>query len=202
MKNIKRINLFLLIFIPIFLAGYFLLISAFLDKARAETCEGGACSPILVIGKSVDKVIAEPGEEIVYTVTYRNIGEGTATGVVVKDLLNYINQSYLTFVSADPQPTVGTGTWNIGTLNPGEIGTIRITAMINPTNLPVGTTEIKNIASIDSNETTLQTSNCTSTFVTKVGNPTLSITKSVNKTNASMGEEIVYTLKAKRLFIL
>jgi len=196
-KNMKKIKLnpILIKSIPVLIGLVFVL--GFFNTAAAQTCEGGACAPILIIGKSVDKIIANPGDEIVYTVNYRNIGEGTATGVVVKDLLNYINQSYLTFVSANPQPTSGTGTWSIGTLGPGEMGVITITARIDPTNLPVGTTEIKNIAYIDSNETAMQNSNCTSTFVTKVGNPILSITKSVNKTNASVGDEIVYTLNYK-----
>jgi len=150
-------------------------------------------TPNLLISKSVDKSSVSPGDEVVYTLNYTNIGNAAATGVIVRDTFNYVNQQYLTFVSALPSPSSGTDTWNIGTLNPGQSGQISIRAKVGAS-VPVGTTEIKNRGSIQSNETSLQYSNCANFFVTRTGNATLTITKSVNKTYASPGDEIVYTL--------
>src|SRR4030042_1142942 len=150
-------------------------------------------APLLVINKTVDKSNTVPGDEVEYTLNYANIGNALATGVVVKDPFNYINQQYLTFISATPDPSSGNDTWNIGTLNAGQSGQITIRAK-EDNDVPVGTTEIKNRGSIQSNELSLVYSNCANFFVTVVGNPSLTITKSVNKLNASPGDEIVYTL--------
>jgi uncharacterized repeat protein (TIGR01451 family) len=150
-------------------------------------------APLLVINKTVDKSNTVPGDEVVYTLNYANIGNGPATGVVVKDPFNYVNQEYITFISATPAPSSGNDTWNIGTLNAGQSGQITIRAKVD-NDVPVGTTEIKNRGSIQSNELSLIYSNCANFFVTVVGNPSLTITKSVNKLNASPGDEIVYTL--------
>ncbi len=150
--------------------------------------------PLLVINKIVDKSNTLPGDEVVYTINYANIGNAIATGVIVKDTFNYVNQQYLSFVSANPSPSTGTDTWNIGTLSPGQSGQITIRASVNNSGIPIGTTEIKNRGSIQSNATVFQYSNCANFFVTVAGNPYIGITKTVNKTSASPGDEIIYTL--------
>lgn len=153
--------------------------------------------PNLIINKSVNKTTPSAGETITYTIDYKNIGDGPATGIVIQDKFNYINQQYLSFVSATPAPDPGTtDTWNIGTLVTGQSDQISIRAKISDS-MPLGTTEIKNRASIDSNETQFQYSNCANVFVTVTGTASISITKSVDKTSASPGDTITYTLNYK-----
>lgn len=132
--------------------------------------------PDLIVHKTVNKTSAEPEEEVIYTLNYENIGETAATGVVIQDKFDYINQEYLTFVSATPSPSSGNNTWNIGTLNPGQSGQIFITAKVKDS-VPLGTIEIKNRFSIDSNETSFMYSNCINFTVTVSGEPDLVITK-------------------------
>ncbi|MFZ5559436.1 MAG: hypothetical protein ACOZAL_01425 [Patescibacteria group bacterium] len=179
---------------PVCAPGFHCDITTSIGYHYCEGNEGG--TPNLIISKSVNKNTANPGDEVVYTLTYANVGEGSANGVIVKDTFNYINQQYLTFISATPAPTSGTDTWSIGTLNAGQSGQITIRAGVS-TSVPIGTTEIKNRATIQSNEVSLIYSNCANFFVTRAGVPSLSITKSVSKSSASPGESIVYTLNYK-----
>jgi len=153
---------------------------------------GYTANPSLIINKSINKSTAVPGEEIIYTIDYQNIGNATATNVVIRDAFDYINQQYLTFVSSVPAPSSGNNTWNLGNIAPGQSGRLTIIARILNT-IPSGTFEIKNRASIESNETSLVYSNCANTIVSG-GAPSLAITKSVDQYSAAPGDEIVYTL--------
>lgn len=83
------------------------------------------------ITKEVSSVHADPGDTIVYTITYQNQTSATVTGVMVTDVLSddLLNPSF------DPEYTnkVGTTyTWDIGQLGPGSDGTIIISAQIDP----------------------------------------------------------------------
>ena len=83
------------------------------------------------ITKEVSSVHADPGDNIVYTITYQNQTSATVTGVMVTDVLSddLLNPSFV------PEYTnkVGTTyTWDIGQLGPGSDGTIIISAQIDP----------------------------------------------------------------------
>ena len=137
------------------------------DTAKIIVNKEEPSFPSLIISKSVDKTQASPNDEIIYTLNYQNIGNAAATDVIIKDIFDYTNQQYLTFVSAFPSPSSGNNTWNIGTLNAGQTGQIIIRAKIS-NSMPSGTTEIKNRGSIDSNETPFMYSNCANTSVSTV----------------------------------
>ncbi len=63
-------------------------------------------APVLTITKSVDRMTASPGDTLVYTLTYRNTGNGRATGVTVSDVV----PAHTTFVSASGGWTLATDT--------------------------------------------------------------------------------------------
>ena len=69
-------------------------------------------APVLTITKSVDRMTASPGDTLVYTLTFRNTGNGRATGVTVGDVV----PAHTTFVSASGGGTLATSTvsWAIG----------------------------------------------------------------------------------------
>ena len=166
------------------LIAVFVLVSIFVPFTGIS-----ASSPSLSISKSVDKRFALPNEEIVYTLNYQNSGPGTATGVVIKDSFTDQNQHYLTFISATPTPDSGSDTWIIDSLSPAQTGQITIRAKISSA-IYLGSLEIKNRASIDSNETTLRYSNYASTFVSV--RPAINITKSIrNITTSSSFSQVV-----------
>ena len=128
-------------------------------------CNFGNCVPVLSISVSVNKTTASPGDEIIYTITYRNSGDARATGIVIKDSFWYTNQNYLNFISADPAPDSGNDTWIIDEpLDYNESGQIVVRTQIKSV-LPSNSVQIKNQVSIDSNETTPKYSNYVSVFV-------------------------------------
>ena len=87
--------------------------------------------PNLVQNKTVTPTgQVSPGQTLTYTMTVQNTGGTAATGVVAVDNL----PAGVTFVSATP--SVGTfdsstGTWTIGTVDPGQTVTLVITATVN-----------------------------------------------------------------------
>ena len=70
---------------------------------------------------------AKQGKDITYTITYKN--EGTVSATNVKITETYPPE--VEYVSADPEPNTGNNQWTIiGTLTPGQEGTITITVHI------------------------------------------------------------------------
>jgi len=161
-------------------------------STKVDVCDSCVpCNPKLLISKSVDKTRANAGDEIVYTVNYE-IDCGTCNkvfhNVVIKDPFNNLNQNYLTFISANPAPSSGNDTWNLGDINTGQSGQITIRARISDS-IPCGDTGILNKASIDSNETDIQYSNDVSTDLYRsCENPAPTCSISANPSNILNGQ--------------
>ena len=94
----------------------------------------------LIIEKTDHRETASPGEELTYEITYRNEGNITAEDVRIEDTL----PEEVVFISASPEGYVYDETehkviWeNLGSLAPGESGTVYITVQI-PDDTPNGT---------------------------------------------------------------
>ncbi len=97
-------------------------------------------NPDVVTQKAVSAISGSylPGQTVEYTLTYQNIGAAVANGVIVRDTL----PSQVTYVvnSSTSTPNIGqptvvgqTLTWNIGSLNPGQSGQIKIRVTIKAT---------------------------------------------------------------------
>jgi len=70
---------------------------------------------------------AKKGDEITYTIEYKNEGNFDESNLVVTETY----PSEVEFISSDPDPDTGTTTqWTVGTLEAGEEGTIEITVKI------------------------------------------------------------------------
>jgi len=76
----------------------------------------------------------EPGELITYTLTYSNSGEGTATGVVITDIvpLTLTNLSVVTSGATITRTPGVTYAWSVADLAYGEGGVITITGRVDP----------------------------------------------------------------------
>jgi len=95
----------------------------------------GVADPALV--KLVDPALAQPGETVNYTLTVTNNSGAAALGVIVSDPV----PNTLQIVSAStPQGTYSingqTVTFNVGTVNPGQVIVLRITARVRPDVIP------------------------------------------------------------------
>ena len=117
----------------------------------------------LTLTKVVNKSTAVPGDELAYTITVKNIGDGDCTGggVKIEDVLD-TNLTYLRY-SVSSNLTAGYGSdpvytganhtlhFNAGTLTPGEVGTVSVYAKVNnPTQC--GDFSVKNQAKVTAAE--------------------------------------------------
>ncbi|MGB1255423.1 MAG: SdrD B-like domain-containing protein, partial [Thiolinea sp.] len=80
----------------------------------------------LSVQKTIDKNSVLRGETIVYTITVRNDGADTATGVEVVDAL----PAGISYMSHNFVETYGDGLWEVGSLAPGEVRVLEITAKV------------------------------------------------------------------------
>jgi len=139
----------------------------------------------LTIEKIANSSTVNNGEIINYTIIVQNHGPDNATGVYVTDLLN----EGLEFISASsPSYDRSTGIWNIGELGNGESIELNIEAKVVLSGI------IENLANITSNEPNINPN--TNTSITINSNPIVNITveKSVNSTNVTNGDTILYTI--------
>jgi hypothetical protein len=92
-------------------------------------------APDLVISQAVTPEIAEPGQTVTYTLTFRNDGNATATNVVI-DFKKPDSLIQTTIESQGPAVTVVENSnyvLNVVDLTPGTEGTIVVTGIVDPT---------------------------------------------------------------------
>jgi uncharacterized repeat protein (TIGR01451 family) len=102
-------------------------------------------APNLQLGKSADATgTVVSGTQITYTLTYTNTGNAPATNTVITEAV----PAGTTFVACSNSCVVSgsTVTWNVGTVNPGDVGAVTLTVAVNDS---VGC-QICNIADISS----------------------------------------------------
>jgi uncharacterized repeat protein (TIGR01451 family)/LPXTG-motif cell wall-anchored protein len=96
----------------------------------AQACEEQkVCNLTLTKTDSVDPV--EPGDELVYHLTLKNIGNGdcTGTGVLIKDVFDP-NTTYVGSSKTPAETTSEYIKWNFGTVTPGEIENVDLTMLV------------------------------------------------------------------------
>ena len=145
----------------------------------------------LGVTKSVSDSNPGEGDNVVYTMVVTNNGPDNATGVVFDDVLP-TGVSYGSDTGGGDYDD-STGEWTIGNLSSGSSTTLQITVSID-----VGTalSSITNTMTLDSvNEDDTVISNNTDSAILMVkGNVDLAVTKTVNDSNPSTNEMIVYTI--------
>ena len=157
-----------------------------------EVCS--APPPNLVLNKRVDQVSAVAGDTLTYTIDYANTGASDATGVVLSDTL----PTGVTFASSSPAPSASAPplyTFDLGTVAAGASGSVSIGVDVeNP--LDGAITELRNIATITSNETPEVTATATTGIEGSgsSGPPVLVISKSANLTRIGIGDTVTYTI--------
>jgi uncharacterized repeat protein (TIGR01451 family) len=102
------------------------------DGIPEDTAEDCGDLPLidLELDKSVNNSFPPIGTQVTFTVVVTNAGQNTATGVIVTDQL----PSGFTYAGhAGGTYNPNTGAWNIGTMLPGAVVTLQITAIVNAT---------------------------------------------------------------------
>ncbi len=158
----------------------------------------------LALSKTANVGSAQAGDSFTYQLTIVNNGTTTATGVTVEDIL----PSNLTFNSSSASKgsyNDGTGIWNIGTLGIGAAASLNINVTVDAIALPMtnfAQVKTANETDVDStpdsnNGTTPQEDDEDSVVILPDNSNNfvdLELTKTANKSTASVNDQIVYTL--------
>jgi uncharacterized repeat protein (TIGR01451 family) len=158
-----------------------------------------APSADLRLNKRVSNSTPRVGDEITYTIEVYNAGPNNATGVTVREPL----AGGLTFISATASQgsyNVSTGIWTIGTINVNETKTLDIRARVNVSGA------ISNIAQVQTsdqpdpnsdpgNNDPNEDDQDTATINPEQQGADLSLTKRVNNSRPSVGQNVVFTVQ-------
>lgn len=146
-------------------------------------------SPCTFLQKVASKSLVSINEQFYYDITFANNGSVALPNVTIVDTL----PSALQHVKAKPQPSVEASpnfTWNLGTVQPGQIITIRhnVRALSEGTHVNTATAKSDNVTIGIAQQTV------------EVNNRALLIkSKTVTPTNAVPGETVTYTLEVENI---
>jgi len=145
-------------------------------------------NPTLTISKTVNSNTVAPNGNLTYTINYSNTANQPVTNTVITDVLD----SNLSYVSCSNSCTQSgqTITWNIGSLAPNASGSV--TLNVNVSNSALNGL-INNTATIDSNETTLSSSDVAVAVIIP-DTARINILKSSSTATANRAQTYSYTL--------
>lgn len=146
-------------------------------------------SPLLMVTKTAAPDPVNAGQQIVYTLTWANVGTDTATGVVLTDPVPALT----TFVSATGGGILvgGVVTWNLPDLPAGSSGSVQFTVQVN-TPIADGTGILNAGYAIDCTETPPSVGPPVTVPVRS--DPALSVTKTAAPSPVAAGGNLTYTL--------
>lgn len=172
---------------------------------------GGQCVVVptagaVIIAKSVADAsgdgLAQPGEQLTYTIALTNTGGSAVTNYAVTDPLD----ANTVFVSTDNGGTFSAGVVSWSGLTVPANGTLALTVVVRVVDpVPPGVTQIGNVAYQTGTtppdcEATPQPGNCTSIEVPPpTGAPQLLITKTANTATLRPGAPVVYTITVRNV---
>ena len=149
--------------------------------------------PKVEVKKSVDKETAKVGDELTYTITAKNSGEGNWNGTITDKIpMEYVNLVSGT-TTVNGEKVEDNDVWKDNVLNvkqtikAGE--SVTITFKVKTIKAAEGQT-IANVAETDD-------PNVPPTPPAETKVPKVELTKTADKANAKVGEEITYTITAK-----
>ncbi|WP_299756304.1 DUF11 domain-containing protein [uncultured Chloroflexus sp.] len=146
----------------------------------------------LVLDKVVTPSVAQIGDEIVYTLTLRNIGNAPAVDVTVDDPLPAFARVLAASASVGTAQVDGNRvSVAVPVVAPGETITITIRAVVVTLPLPP---DHRNVAMARTSSSEITTDNNTSSATVQPPLPDLTLAKSVSPSVAQVGDQVVYTL--------
>lgn len=142
----------------------------------------------LGIIKVVNNTAPNLNELVNFTITITNYGPNNATGVTVTDILP-TELIFQTATASKGTYNSATGIWNVGTLNYLETATLNIIARVNQTGTIINRANVTS----DITDPNPVNNNATATLNSPPASD-LAITKTVDKPEPYIGENIIYTI--------
>src|SRR5439155_416288 len=183
--------------------------SALQDRTSTKPALVGDC-PNSTLVKAVRNVTAngafdttasaKPGDTLEYRLTYANTGTVAATNVVVTDDIQarqtYVSVPGCTGGCTTNGPPVTRLTWNLGTQQPNAAAVVMTFQTKLDSTFPLGTTLVKNVGVVKSDQESSENSNETVTTVNASVN--ITSTKSATPNPANIGQVGTYTIKLSK----
>jgi uncharacterized repeat protein (TIGR01451 family) len=154
-------------------------------------------APNITIEKEADCLVADPGDRITYTITYKNLGNGNAAHVWINDTI----PDYTTYHSSNPHYDDVDGSTYIWHFTDVEPGTYTITLKVKvDTDTPSGT-YLENVVTLDYTDDNGNQPYDTQSdsVIVAVTAPVMTIEKEADCTVADPGDVITYTLTYKNV---
>jgi uncharacterized repeat protein (TIGR01451 family) len=142
----------------------------------------------LAITKIVSTTTPNVGSQVTFTITVRNAGPRTATGVQISDLL----PAGLTFFSATPSQgtyNAGTGIWTLGSVSSAAPQTLAIVATVASPGSKTNTATVSASDQFDPNG-----ANNSGSATVAPTQADLAISKTVNNPTPNVGSQITFTI--------
>ncbi|GIP23952.1 DUF11 domain-containing protein [Paenibacillus sp. J22TS3] len=152
-------------------------------------------SPNVTVLKSASAQDAVVGDTVTYTVTITNNGIENVTNVILTDIVS-AEASFVpgsTVINGTSSPSSPVSGIPIGTLAPGAPATVSFQVVVN--SLPAAAV-LNDQATVSFTSGTLSFSSVSNTVATPVYQPIISLVKSVNSVNATLGDTVTYTVQA------
>jgi large repetitive protein len=152
----------------------------------------------LAVDKQVSDATPNVGDTITYTITLSNLGADTATGVTLLDQV----PAGLQFVSAQPSQgtyTVGTGIWDVGTVDTTFARTLTIQAIVLAPSSGAPQPQTNTASVQTSNQYDPDPSNNTDSVVETPKYADLKVEKVVDDARPNVGDTITFTVTLSNL---
>ena len=143
--------------------------------------------------KTTSNAAPNVGQKYNYTVTAKNNGPNTATGVVVKDVIPS-GLTYNSYTASQGTYTSTTGIWNIGTLLNGGIATLKL--YVTPT-ISVAGKKVTNTATKTAQNEYDPTTPDTANVTIQTLSADVQLSKTTSNAAPNVGQKYNYTVTAK-----
>ncbi|MDO6852529.1 gliding motility-associated C-terminal domain-containing protein [Cellulophaga lytica] len=151
------------------------------------------CAPTdtdLSVTKIVDRDEVFTGEDVVFTITVENLTGDPVTAIEITDVLDETTGfEYVSNIAQLGSFNNATGIWSIAELAAGESTSLEITATVIDGGTHINTAEITSSNPVDT-----ATANNQSSATVAIKQIDMSISKSVNKVTATVGDVVVFTI--------
>lgn len=143
----------------------------------------------LQLTKSASSDSVKVGEQITYTITVSNSGQGTAKEIQVTDKIPD-GTAFVSFDTAKGSYDQTSGIWSVGELAPGESAVLTITVTTDTTGPKINNAE----ATTSSNDADPSNNAASASVTVQEASVDLALTKSASPESLNIGEQISYTV--------